>query len=88
MIYEFDNSKNKSNFDKHGLYLTESHDFEWDTAVISEDVRKQYPEQRFEAIGYINVRLYVMIYCLRGDVVRVISLRKANNREEKIYAKT
>jgi uncharacterized DUF497 family protein len=30
----------------------------------------------------------VMVFCLRADAVRVISLRKANKREEQRYAKT
>ena len=86
--YEFDPSKDESNLDKHGLSLTDAEDFEWDTAVVRKDVRKQYAEPRFEATGYIGDRLHVMIFCLRADVIRVISLRKANPREVKDYAKT
>jgi uncharacterized DUF497 family protein len=59
--------------------------FEWETAVVREDTRKQYAEQRLDAIGLIGDRLHVMVYCLRGDAVRVISLRKANLREVKRY---
>ncbi|HHW4671280.1 MAG TPA: BrnT family toxin, partial [Xylella fastidiosa subsp. multiplex] len=43
---------------------------------------------RFEAKGYIGNRLHVMVFCLRGDAVRVISLRKANSREVRSYADT
>ena len=56
--------------------------------MVREDARKQYAEPRFEAKGYIGDRLHVMVFCLRADVVRVISLRKANKREEVSYAKT
>lgn len=59
-----------------------------ETAVVCEDTRKEYAEQRFEATGYIGDRLHVMVYCLRSDSVRVISLRKANAREVKRYAQT
>ncbi|MBK9345248.1 MAG: BrnT family toxin [Burkholderiales bacterium] len=45
-------------------------------------------EPRFETTDYIGNCLHVMVFCLRTDAVRVISLRKANKREEKIYAKT
>ncbi len=38
--------------------------------------------------GYIGHRLHVMVFCLRAETVRVISLRKANPREVKIYAET
>lgn len=88
MNYEFDQSKDESNIDKHGFSLADAEGFEWETAVVREDTRKQYAEQRFEATGYIGNRLHVMIYCRRSDAVRVISLRKANKREEKRYAET
>ena len=85
MNYEFDPAKDESNFDKHGLSLADADGFEWETAVVREDTRKQYTEQRQEATGLIGDRLHVMIYCLRSDAVRVISLRKANSREVKRY---
>ncbi len=88
MNYEFDPAKGESNLDKHGVSLADADGFEWETAVVREDTRKQYAEQRFEATGYIGDHLHVMIYCLRSDAVRVISLRKANQREEKRYAET
>lgn len=88
MEYEFDPAKDESNSDKHGLSLADADGFEWETAVVREDTRRQYAEQRFEATGYIGDRLHVMIYCRRTDVIRVISLRKANKREEKRYAET
>ena len=88
MDYEFDPTKDVSNMDKHGLSLVDAGDFEWETAVVYEDARKQYDEPRFEAKGYIADRLHVMVFCLRADAVRVISLRKANPREVKSYAET
>ena len=88
MNYEFDLAKNESNLDKHGLLLSDAEDFEWDTSVVREDTRKQYSEPRFEAKGYIGERLQVMVFCFRSDAVRVISLRKANPKEVKSYAKT
>lgn len=88
MNYEFDPIKDESNLDKHGLSLADAEGFEWESAVVREDTREQYAEPRFEATGYIGDRLHMMVYCLRGDVVRIISLRKANKREEKRYAKT
>lgn len=86
--YEFDPIKDERNLDKHGLSLAEAEGFDWETAVVDEDTRKLYAEPRFEAKGFIGERLYVMVYCLRADVVRVISLRKANTREVKDYAET
>ncbi len=56
--------------------------------MVRVDDRRRYGETRFEATGYIDLRLYVMIFCLRDTVVRIISLRKANPRKVKRYAKT
>lgn len=56
--------------------------------MVREDTCKPYAETRFQATGYIGDRLHVMVFCLRADSVRVISLRKANKREEMSYAKT
>ena len=85
---EFDLTKDDGNLEKHGLSLADAEDFEWETAVVHEDTRKQYAEPRFQAAGYIGNRLHVMVFCLRIDAVRVVSLRKANPREVKNYAET
>jgi len=84
--YEFDWAKSESNFAKHGLWLAEVEAFEWETAIVHEDTRKRYEERRFVATGYVANRLHVMVYCLRSHAVRVISLRRANQREIKRYA--
>ena len=88
MNYEFDLTKDDGNLEKHGLSLADAEDFEWETAVVHEDTRKQYAEPRFQAAGYIGNRLHVVVFCLRIDAVRVVSLRKANPREVKNYAET
>lgn len=46
MDYEFDTAKDESNLDKHGLLLADVEGFEWETAVVHEDERKQYAERR------------------------------------------
>ena len=88
MDYEFDSVKDESNMDKHGLSLAAAGGFEWENAVVHEDARKQYAEPRFTATGYIGDRLHVMVFCLRVEAVRVISLRRANPREVRSYAET
>lgn len=60
-------------------------DFEFDTALISADTRKNYGETRYLAIGYISARLHVLIFTKRGPAIRSISLRKANRREVSGY---
>jgi uncharacterized DUF497 family protein len=40
----------------------------------------------FDPAKNVGVRLYCVVFVDRGDVRRIISLRKANRREEKRYA--
>lgn len=87
MNYEHDPKKLAENVAKHCVWFHEAERFEWETAIIEADDRKSYPETRFQATGYIGLRIHVMIFCLRGTAVRIISLRKANSREMKRYAK-
>ena len=81
MEIEFDPVKKQLNVEKHGISLVEVVEFDWDTAQIEEDLRFIYAEKRFEATGWLGNRLYVVIYCKRGIATRVISFRKANDRE-------
>ncbi len=60
--------------------------FEMETVLIRLDIRRSYDEPRFNALGYIGKRLYHLTFTVRGDVIRVISFRKANRREVKYYA--
>ena len=62
-------------------------DFQWDSAIFTEDVRKDYPESRFIAVGYLDDRLHVLCFSETDLGIRVISFRKANKREEKHYEK-
>jgi uncharacterized DUF497 family protein len=59
--------------------------FEWDSALIVEDIRKDYGERRFQALGLIEGRLHVLVFTPRAGKTHVISLRKANKREVKRY---
>ena len=88
MKITFDILKNRSNFSKHGVELSLASSFEWNTAVTWEDLREHYGETRLIAIGYIGLRLYVVVYVDRANTRRIISLRKANRREVMKYAET
>lgn len=88
MIVTFDTAKDLSNQRKHGVSLAAAEWFEWDEALVREDMRREYGERRMIALGYIDVRLYCMVYVDRNDERRIISLRKANSREVNLYAET
>jgi uncharacterized DUF497 family protein len=75
MKIEFDAAKDEANIAKHGVSL----------AAAAEDLRLEYGERRFNACAPLNGRLYAMCFTVRGDVIRVIGLRKANQREREKY---
>ncbi len=53
---------------------------------LIEDTRKDYSEQRIQALGHIGEHLHVMVFTPRNGAVHVISLRRANRRERTRYA--
>lgn len=85
MNYEWDDNKLTINLVKHQVHFNVAEQFEWETAMIEADNRQHYGEDRFCAFGLIGSRLYCLVYTLRNDVKRIISLRKANTREVKRY---
>lgn len=83
----FDRAKNEANVRKRGLPFTLVEDaFDWVTARVIEDTRRDYGERRYRAIGFIGRRLHAVVYTPRASGTHVISLRKANRREEKRHA--
>ena len=60
---------------------------EWDPTLIFDDERHNYGERRKTAFGLLDGRLVVIAFTERNNNLRIISMRKANNRETKIYAK-
>lgn len=86
MDITFDPAKDLSNQRKHGISLAAVEEFEWDDALVREDMRRDYSESRMIALGYIDVRLCCVVYVDRNNERRIISLRKANSREVNLYA--
>ena len=85
MEYEWHPVKAADNRRKHGIAFDAITDFDWDTAVIVVDERKDYGEARFLAIGMIGQQLHSVAFTLRNAKVRVISLRAAGRKERKLF---
>lgn len=84
----FDPAKNRANIERRGIDFASARDFEFETALIVEDDRRDYGETRHVAIGFIGERLHVVVFTPRGGELRIISLRKANKREIRAYAES
>jgi uncharacterized DUF497 family protein len=83
----FDPAKNAANVRKRGLPFSLVQDeFDWASAQVIEDKRREYGERRYRALGFIGTRLHAVVYTPRATGLHVISLRKANRREVRRYA--
>lgn len=85
MKIEFDPAKDVANQAKHGVSLSMAGDLDWEAALVWVDERLEYGESRMIALAPQTEILYYVAFVVRGDVRRVISLRRANRREVKHY---
>jgi uncharacterized DUF497 family protein len=88
MKIDFDAAKNEKNIQERGISFESAAEIDWETALVGTDRRKEYGEPRYKALGFIEDRLHVLVFTVRKGGIRVISLRKANRREEREYEKT
>lgn len=78
---EWDAEKDAENRRKHGMGLGDAVLLEWEERRDVADNRHAYGEDRVAAYCYMGDGLYVCVYTIRNDTMRIISLRKANKRE-------
>jgi uncharacterized DUF497 family protein len=76
---EYDPAKDEANIAKHGVSLV------WATSLevkaVVPDGRSNYGEDRFNAYGLIEGVFYCLTFTMRGPIMRVISLRRARQKE-------
>ena len=85
MKFEWDNKKNSANLEKHKFSFEDAELIFKNQTLTFLDNRRDYGEIRFITLGSLMGRIVVLVHTNRGDRVRIISMRKANEREQKIY---
>jgi uncharacterized DUF497 family protein len=85
MEIEFDPVKDAANQIKHGVSLALAVELDWDAALVWVDERFDYGETRMIALAPTSRILYYVAFVDRGNVQRIISLRRATRREVKHY---
>jgi uncharacterized DUF497 family protein len=83
----YDPAKNDRNIRERDLSFERVAEVDFNYALIFPDVRKEYGEVRYIALCYLDSRLHVLCFTETGTGIRVISFRKANEIEAKIYGK-
>lgn len=85
MKIEFDPAKDAANIAKHGLSLADAAEFEMAQALVEIDDRFDYGETRFRAFGRIDGEARCLVFTVSQAVIRVISYRRAHEKEMKRY---
>ena len=81
MAITFDTETNARNITERGLSFGRVAELDWDTPLVVEDTRRDYGETRL----LVMARLHAAVVTPRGEDLRVISFRRANGREVRLY---
>ena len=86
MRIEFDSAKRDKTLVERGLDFAKAYEVFAGVHFTGQDDRQNYAEDRFITVGLLEGRLVVMVWTPRGEGRRIISMRKANDREKAYYA--
>lgn len=85
MEFECDEAKRRTNFAKHGLDFRDAEKVFQGITLTAEDERQDYGETRFISIRLLDEIAVVVVHTARSERVRIISMRKANQKERRAY---
>jgi uncharacterized DUF497 family protein len=86
MNFEWDEDKSERCFTERGFDFAYAAQVFFDSnRVVKADTRRSYGEERYQVMGMVEQRLFALVYTPRQGVMRIISARKANQREVHHY---
>lgn len=85
MKFEWDEAIRQSNLRKHHLDFSDVETVFAGATFTFEDDRFDYTEDRYITLGLLRGMVVVIAHTEQGEVIRVISMRKATNNEQRIY---
>lgn len=85
MRLDFDEAKRAETIKARGLDMLRAADVLAGATLTVEDDRQDYGELRFITIGFLDDTMVVLVWTPRDDARRIISMRKANERERRLY---
>lgn len=86
MRVEIDPDKRDKTLAERGLDFARAREVFAGRHFTADDVREDYSEPRYITVGRLDGRMVVMVWTPRGEARRIISMRKANEREQSRYA--
>lgn len=84
MLFEWDEAKRLINLEKHKIDFEDAREL-FDGRPVITAASMQIGEDRYLTTGEIGKRFYTVVWTWRGDMIRVISLRRARDAEERAY---
>jgi uncharacterized protein len=84
MLLAWDERKRLVNIEKHGLDFLDALEVFETPHIIVPSIHKG-EEARFLAIGVLQGRYVTVVYTMRGEVIRIISFRRARREERQTY---
>ncbi len=84
MDFEFDPNKSLSNKIKHGIDFDEAQ-LLWSDELLVSIVAREGEELRYMSIGRIDRRFWSAVYAMRGERIRLISVRRSRRQEIDFY---
>ncbi len=84
--FEWDPDKSTLALDKHDIALVAARIAFRGRLLRRQDTRRDYGEIRYQVIGDVYGRVYVIVYTPRAGKCRLISMRRAEPDEEAIYS--
>lgn len=86
MEIEFDATKRDQTLTERGLDFARAAEVFAGRHFTVEDAREDYGESRYITVGKLDGRMVIMVWTPRGEARRIVSMRKANDREQTRYA--
>ena len=88
-MFEYDKAKSEATFQLRGIDFEVASEIFSNFCLFKEDMRKDYGERRYNAIGYTQGIVLFVTFTWRkqdeGDVIRIISARPASRYERQQY---
>jgi len=83
--FEWNENKNQINIEKHSISFNDAKDIFQNERLTITDKRRDYSETIKISIGKIGNHVCIAVYTERKNMVRIISAKKANQRERRKY---
>ncbi|MES2945620.1 MAG: BrnT family toxin [Pseudomonadota bacterium] len=83
----YDETKRQANISKHGFDFMGSESIFAGFTITREDGRDSYGELRLQTLGLFNGVVVFVVHTPRSNADHVISIRKAEKHEQRIYWK-